>query len=366
MSPSPRFISARAAKPSTEIVGEPSPRVGIRRAISGIGQKGTEIFEKGVERGSEIKGHAVEIIEASQARLYQEASQAAVYTKEKTSEMKELAMERRMQVAVASGAGGAVVVGTPAAAGGLVVGGTIGTMLGILPALFTMGLSIPFGAAIGAGCGAAVAGSVGGAVGFSGFSFLGYKFYTKRSAIWRFWIRSRNKTEWAVRCTRDRLVSRVRCAKGRVRQCMYEARLVLATFTGFSKAKIISASKDEDVRRGAACAAGGGVVFGAGGGVAGAATGGLIGAVVGLPMAIITVGLAIPFCAVVGGGVGLVAGATVGGTVGTVGGAGGYFAWARREAIRTWSVRMAKKACKVGCALPGSARRSASDLQEKV
>merc|ERR1719189_2605296 len=248
MSPSPRFISARAAKPSTEIVGEPSPRVGIRRAISGIGQKGTEIFEKGVERGSEIKGHAVEIIEASQARLYQEASQAAVYTKEKTSEVKELASERRMQVAVASGAGGAVIVGTPCAAGGLVVGGTIGTIVGILPALFTMGLSIPFGAAIGAGCGAAMGGSVGGAVGFSGCSFLGYKVYTKRSAIRRFWIRSLNKTEMAARRAKDRVVSRVRFAKGCVRERMYEARLLVAALAGYSKAKVIIAVKDEDVR----------------------------------------------------------------------------------------------------------------------
>merc|ERR1712213_302196 len=65
----------------------------------------------------------------------------------------------------------------------LLTGGAVGAAVGLLPALFTFGLSIPVGAVIGAGCGAAVGGAVGGTAGFTGAGAVGFGAYTKRAEI---------------------------------------------------------------------------------------------------------------------------------------------------------------------------------------
>merc|ERR1719330_2170135 len=82
-----------------------------------------------------------------------------------------------------AGAGGAVCVGAPAAGIGLFAGGLIGGAVGILPAIFTFGLSIPFGAVVGAGCGMVFTGATGATVGFAGGSAVGYGGYAKRAQI---------------------------------------------------------------------------------------------------------------------------------------------------------------------------------------
>merc|ERR1712190_264584 len=74
--------------------------------------------------------------------------------------------------------------------------------------------------------------------------------------------------------------------------------------------------------------------LGAVGGVSGLVGGGAVGAAVGVPAAIFTFGLSIPFCATVGAVVGGGTGATVGGTTGLVtGGAAGYEVYAHKEGI---------------------------------
>merc|ERR1712137_136490 len=62
---------------------------------------------------------------------------------------------------------------------GLAAGATIGAAVGLVPALFTFGLSIPVGAAIGGSIGA----STGGTVGFGAGGALGYGMFTKREEI---------------------------------------------------------------------------------------------------------------------------------------------------------------------------------------
>merc|ERR1712176_4965 len=57
--------------------------------------------------------------------------------------------------------------------------GTIGAAIGLVPAIFTFGLSIPVGAALGGGIGA----TTGGTVGFGTGGALGYGIYTKRAEI---------------------------------------------------------------------------------------------------------------------------------------------------------------------------------------
>ena len=53
--------------------------------------------------------------------------------------------------------------------------------MGLLPALFTFGLSIPFGAVVGGGCGMVIGGTVGSAVGGTGGGAVGYSVYTRSS-----------------------------------------------------------------------------------------------------------------------------------------------------------------------------------------
>jgi len=110
-------------------------------------------------------------------------TQIYTFTKEKTAELATLAAEPRVQVAAASGVGGAVVVGTGGAGVGALAGGTVGAAIGIVPAVFTLGLSIPVFGAIGAGCGAVAGGATGGAVGFTGAGAMGYHAYAKRAEI---------------------------------------------------------------------------------------------------------------------------------------------------------------------------------------
>merc|ERR1711998_640144 len=75
----------------------------------------------------------------------------------------------------ASTAAGAVVCG----GAGAVVGTTAGAALGLIPALFTFGLSIPVGAVIG-GC---VGTTTGTAAGATGGGVIGYGGYTYRKEI---------------------------------------------------------------------------------------------------------------------------------------------------------------------------------------
>merc|ERR1712087_1094583 len=79
-------------------------------------------------------------------------------------------------------AGGALVLGTGGAATGLVAGGVIGAVVGVVPALFTFGLSIPFlgvvGSSVGVAAGTALGSTTGAMAGASG-----YRVYRKREAI---------------------------------------------------------------------------------------------------------------------------------------------------------------------------------------
>merc|ERR550532_2009818 len=108
------------------------------------------------------------------------AGSMAVVVKDKTMEV---ASKPSAQVAAASATGSAVLVGSAGSAAGLLCGGAMGAVIGILPAIFTFGLSIPVGAVIGGGCGVAVGGVVGSSAGFTGGGVTGYLAYRKRAEI---------------------------------------------------------------------------------------------------------------------------------------------------------------------------------------
>lgn len=98
----------------------------------------------------------------------------------------------------------------------------------------------------------------------------------------------------------------------------------------------VKLAKDPQAQVTAASAAASGTALGATGGAVGLATGTLIGGAVGVPAAIFTFGLSIPFTAVVGGATGLCFGTIAGGTTGAVGGgAVGYGVYGKRAEIRS-------------------------------
>jgi len=105
--------------------------------------------------------------------------ETAKSTKDKTIET---VSDRNFQVTAASATGGAVALGSGGAACGFVGGGAVGAAVGVVPAIFTFGLSIPIGAAIGSACGVVAGAVVGGTTGLVGGGAAGFG-YTKRAEI---------------------------------------------------------------------------------------------------------------------------------------------------------------------------------------
>jgi hypothetical protein len=88
---------------------------------------------------------------------------------------KALAADPKAQATAAGAAGGAVTLGATGGAVGLASGTVIGAAVGVVPALFTFGLSIPIGAMIGGGAGMCVGTAVGGTTGLVAGGAAGYK-----------------------------------------------------------------------------------------------------------------------------------------------------------------------------------------------
>lgn len=79
-----------------------------------------------------------------------------------------------VRFAAASAIAGAGTFGVAGGGTGAVVGGAIGGTVGVVPAIFTFGLSIPVLALVGAGCGLVLGTAAGGTAGFFGGGTLGY------------------------------------------------------------------------------------------------------------------------------------------------------------------------------------------------
>lgn len=123
-----------------------------------------------------LKTRAIETYESGRARASSSASSAKVTACDTVSNPK-------VQVTAASAAGGAVAVGATGGAIGFTTGGVVGAALGVVPAIFTFGLSIPIGAAIGSGAGLCIGTGTGSAVGLVGGGATGYGAYSRRAEI---------------------------------------------------------------------------------------------------------------------------------------------------------------------------------------
>jgi hypothetical protein len=98
------------------------------------------------------------------------SSNAAVIT----SSAKQVAADERFQATAKSAAGGAFALGATGGGAGLLAGGTVGVAIGILPAIFTFGLSIPICGVVGSGAGLCIGTAAGSTVGFLGGGAAGY------------------------------------------------------------------------------------------------------------------------------------------------------------------------------------------------
>lgn len=282
-----------------------------------------------------FQGNGSDEVPSRKEAIRERISSATDYAKKQT---REVVSNKTNQVVAASGLGGAVVVGAAGAGAGLLTGGAAGAAIGLLPALFTFGLSIPFGAVIGATCGTVVGATAGGTVGLTGGSAVGYVAWKKRTDIRTFVVHLNMKIGTAITRTKIKVSYYADLTKTKVVDTCTKTfgstkeKVTRIAQNATARTKKLVANKD--VQRAAASGAAGAAALGVGGAAAGAVTGGAVGAAVGLVPTLFTFGLSIPFCAVVGGGCGLAAGATAGGTAGAAVGVGGYATYTKREAIR--------------------------------
>mmetsp|Transcript_149888 Transcript_149888/g.417628 ORF Transcript_149888/g.417628 Transcript_149888/m.417628 type:complete len:355 (-) Transcript_149888:273-1337(-) len=150
-------------------------RAEIRHFLIYVASKASDVYDVLVVR-------PVTAVKATTRRVRETAHASADYTKTKARAagniVKEVVADPGVQVTAASAGVGAAALGTAGAASGALVGGTTGVLVGLVPALFTFGLSIPIGAIVGSGAGICVGGAAGTTVGFAGggvVGCLGYK-----------------------------------------------------------------------------------------------------------------------------------------------------------------------------------------------
>jgi len=279
----------------------------------------------------------------------------------------EVIFDKRTHVIVLSAGGGALLLGSTAGVAGVCGGMTSGALAGLVPALFTLGLSIPAGAAVGGSVGGLLGTAAGTMTGFIGGGAAGGVAYRYRveirngallvrvkvldakakaaKAVQQLHMKVANTAETAKSHGNSTLQmisdksSEVAC---RAQACMHVAATSAQTKASDLGAGAKSLALNPAVQVTSAAAAGGAVATGAAGGSLGLVAGGATGAAVGLVPALFTFGLSIPVCAVIGSGTGACLGTAAGGTAGMVGGGamgyGAYGACARRQEIKETAV----------------------------
>lgn len=223
-----------------------------------------------------------------------------------------LTQEPSVQILVVSAGSGAVALGGTWGAIGLAGGVTGGAAIGLLPAPLTLGLSIPFGAALGGSSCALVAAAAGGAVGLLGGSVAG----------------------GAVIAYQSELRSGAVAVRDRAASLASSGQETWSMATGTLQQRVLWVVKDVQLQTAAVAATGGALLAGTSGGVAGFLAGSAAGAACGVVPALFTFGLSIPIGAAVGGAAGMCAGVVTGSAAGLVGGGvTGYGAYAKRQEI---------------------------------
>lgn len=136
-----------------------------------------------IDAADSARQHAVAGLRCAASGASSAGTAAVSTTRLAASKALEVAQDRAFQASAVSAVGGAAVVGTGGCVAGLTVGGAVGAACGVVPALFTFGLSIPVGAAVGSGAGFCIGVTAGSTAGFAGGGAAGYGAYTWRSEI---------------------------------------------------------------------------------------------------------------------------------------------------------------------------------------
>lgn len=297
---------------------------------------------------------------------------AAAKASEGLASVNKVVQDKAFQASAASATTGAVACGASAGAAGLACGAVAGIAVGVVPALFTFGLSIPIGAVVGASAGCILLSTGGAAVGALGGGATGYGLYVKRHQIAAAANHVATKGHESIGCVKDtasrKFVAPIKGRLSSVLTVVSDAKAAAlahltsacsaatSTYASIKKDGLRSRAvhtaqrakaaasdiaegaqgiaKDKSFQATAVSAVGGAVAVGAGGGVAGLATGTVVGAALGIIPALFTFGLSIPMGAVLGGGTGLITGVAAGTTIGATGGAAlGYGVHSKRKEI---------------------------------
>jgi len=105
------------------------------------------------------------------------------FTFDKYAQIKTTVSTRSFQVTTLSAASGAVTIGAGGGMMGMTAGAGVGAAVGVVPAIFTFGLSIPVGAFMGGAFGLCAGTVVGGSTGLVGGGAAGYYGYERRHEI---------------------------------------------------------------------------------------------------------------------------------------------------------------------------------------
>jgi hypothetical protein len=162
-------VSTRMADTRGYVVGKLSIAIGMVSSIIAGTQAGV------LARVSYTQTKTMDLIADSKAKAKLTFATASTKASELNIKVKDVAADPKTKTVVAGAATGAAVLGTTGGAVGMASGSIIGAAVGLVPALFTFGLSIPIGAAIGGGTGLCVGTAVGGTTGLVAGGAAGYK-----------------------------------------------------------------------------------------------------------------------------------------------------------------------------------------------
>jgi len=222
--------------------------------------------------------------------------------------------------AVVAGTGGALCLGSVGAVIGVTVGAAVGLCVGAVPALFTLGLSLPLGALLG-GSGGLLAGAfTGSSAGFVGGATSGTFLAYFRSEIRLAVVFVSAKVYDVYHVIVVRPTNAVKAANRKVRDGVHVSTAYTQEKARATADFVKTAASNRHVQVSTAGAGFGAAALGTAGAASGACVGGTVGALVGLVPAVFTFGLSIPIGAAVGGSTGLFVGGAAGCSLGFAGG----------------------------------------------
>lgn len=264
------------------------------------------------------------------AMISTRADQVVAVAKQLQGSLNLFVKDPRFQTIFVSSAGCAVTFATIGGGAGLVGGSATGLAVGVVPAIFTFGLSIPVGGVVGGIVGTGAGTVIGGGTGLIGGGVAAGVVYAYRVQI-------KNGAVYVTATVKDlQQKTKVKALKAKsevyvaIRDC---ARIVnCKTKKMFADSKVLVADRKFQVTM--ASGAGSAAVCGAVGGGLGVTTGAMLGGAIGIIPAVFTLGLSIPLGAAIGGSTGLCVGTAGGGSAGFVSGSAvGYGAYSKRKEI---------------------------------